>query len=1322
MQFKKRKVSKRLNLEQKLSTKVKKQIQMNVLDGRIQRPRTAELNPFHRKNLRSFRELDEIVFIKPSDNQTCPNATPFSNNSRATSAGLEPRVSKPDERCQLYLNDKHKFMMIRYSNIFIHENSLLGEDYFQHLLNSRNTTSINQQSVEHFAIPNPIVFKTPKRTKTTIIPQTDRNNRMSRREIMQKYKLPEIKIPKRITPSPSKYNLNELLLTNESWDDNFARSAEPEVADLMEDIEKKFTEKIGVSGNAVVEKFGTFFPLEFFLDFERMKIQTELVGSETIVYARCWPKAPGKYYHSLESLIESTFRPSEWLPCQLIGLNSKNYRFTVKWIQPVADLGIKNRTVSPKFLSEIVLSKDGLPSLRMDLLKAQEHREDFEYNLAFLKSINVALVLASKSLSEEERVKNLLDQEKIKIKYDCTSNLTNDLENEILTEVVAKSSIKSILLFNRNFNQFLPPPTRQPFVPYLFRNKDEYPSPGIIESRCSIIRSDLTIFLNKNIVEFRSALVLEISEIFSISTFTFFSLALNGILQDLNVEKQVQKAGNYLNVPSLAHTSVLEPNMSKKITKQGLSFNVEHKSYPSNNDKIFMDENLAKLNYNFDDFLSTMEWAINEFDLIFSKKIPTIVNKLFQQLLRGYGVELKVEQTPVPLTVKWIADHLICHEKSRIPDIYNETAEFLFEKLGNYVSLFSESLILQPSGDRIFELYRIIQDGNLTIEIECILHGDIIQYNKELSEVGIQLNEVFTKWTRPVTALLPNRVISSKHSNQSVIGSLFLEMVQDSVDKSNEFIKNLNSITLPVLKSCSDLPIYEKDYKNYLESCQDYLKGSSRLANICISRLQNHHVRGLFTIGCSRLEFQLKKRISDAKNILKESMIHTLRQKSSVLSEGMENYFLAPVPVTCKEFKVASTQHEEMKGILKRMGSEIRFIMLIKEFCNDQLWLQSDSDFKGIVDVCQLQEKFTDFMTLRGKVMVEAKDKLQLEVLNETNQFMSFWAVESNFINFPFSKEVFITSDHKYIPQVTLSNCYAKIAECLSSASELCEKIKYIEGNTTEMLEIMFLLQSRYNITKDLIDIEQGLDTWRRTPFKKLEHASITAKCDMLAASIRATSFEDMPLLESLYNDLITFRKIELPFSKRLANSALSAKKNNWEEVEKILEMPLDLDKNSINDIRKTHTTKARYDVLSQKLQPIEEKAEKEFSLSKTINDMWDRYNNMPIDLETDDRFGITLVKSLSNYISMIDSDILTVGVLISSPGVEQHLLRLNDLNSKLKIAAAAMRYWESMQPLMINVHSFFESEEVRSQLLLEMRTFKVKRSNDRCLRPALVC
>jgi hypothetical protein len=162
-------------------------------------------------------------------------------------------------------------------------------------------------------------------------------------------------------------------------------------------------------------------------------------------------------------------------------------------------------------------------------------------------------------------------------------------------------------------------------------------------------------------------------------------------------------------------------------------------------------------------------------------------------------------------------------------------------------------------------------------------------------------------------------------------------------------------------------------------------------------------------------------------------------------------------------------------------------------------------------------------------------------------------------------------------------------------------------------------------------------------------------------------------------------------------------KRHNWLLVETILEMPFDNEINTIADI--SRIANIDYTVLSLKLVPIEDSATKEFSLSKTIKDIRQRYNNITMEIETDERFGITLVKSLANYISAVDSDLLTVGVILSTPGIDIESIRLSELAVQLKIASSAMRHWESMQPLMVKV---FLTQRLMSIVSLNQKNYEV--------------
>jgi hypothetical protein len=169
--------------------------------------------------------------------------------------------------------------------------------------------------------------------------------------------------------------------------------------------------------------------------------------------------------------------------------------------------------------------------------------------------------------------------------------------------------------------------------------------------------------------------------------------------------------------------------------------------------------------------------------------------------------------------------------------------------------------------------------GQLAVHIEIILTADKLQYNKELSEVGILLAGSFTRWVEEIKAILPKKAITTKHENHAVLKLLFAEMIQDGVEKCKEFLQNLRTILLPVLSSINNIPTYDKDPKIYLEACQDYLQSTTRLSNICISRLKKNHSRGVFTVRCQQLASHLQNKIIESKRELMESMLQTLAIK-----------------------------------------------------------------------------------------------------------------------------------------------------------------------------------------------------------------------------------------------------------------------------------------------------------------------------------------------------------------------------------------------------------------------------------------------------------
>ncbi|KAI8928647.1 hypothetical protein BC831DRAFT_548196 [Entophlyctis helioformis] len=292
-------------------------------------------------------------------------------------------------------------------------------------------------------------------------------------------------------------------------------------------------------------------------------------------------------------------------------------------------------------------------------------------------------------------------------------------------------------------------------------------------------------------------------------------------------------------------------------------------------------------------------------------------------------------------------------------------------------------------------------------------------------------------------------------------------------------------------------------------------------------------------------------------------------------------------------------------------------------------------------------------------------------------------------------------------PTGSLTSLLAKITQSIELAKAIIAKMECIDNvpQSSEMELVMTQMKARQELVSSMLKLRRRLDYWRSAAIAVLDLDEIAATSHDLMRRIEELATSNSPIAKTTYDDLKMFTEYELPVLCKLKNPIFGA--DHWEAIRKVLRFHFVADKNSIRDIVDT-LGHASLQGISSLIEPIELSANKEHAITNVIKEMGERFNTMPVELEANDRFGLTVVKSLANYISTMESDLLTIGMMVSSKGMDKYVPQLKDLEGKLQAAVGAMREWEQMQPLMINVHGFFESEEVRLQLSVELRRFRV--------------
>eukprot|EP00842_Homolaphlyctis_polyrhiza_P004443 jgi/Hompol1/49/HPOL_002429-RA len=227
-------------------------------------------------------------------------------------------------------------------------------------------------------------------------------------------------------------------------------------------------------------------------------------------------------------------------------------------------------------------------------------------------------------------------------------------------------------------------------------------------------------------------------------------------------------------------------------------------------------------------------------------------------------------------------------------------------------------------------------------------------------------------------------------------------------------------------------------------------------------------------------------------------------------------------------------------------------------------------------------------------------------------------------------------------PKTELIELKRKLEGSSSHSKNLLAKMQCLENmmRLSEMDAVTLKISTRMLLIDNLIRLGELLDRWRDTPIARLSIEEIAATSTEMIKFFEDSTQSSSPIVKIGYDDLRLFMQVEQPLLVKLKNPIFH--EDHWEQIRKILGFDFVDDKNSLREIIHRSGHIGMPAIVAQ-IEPIELSASKEHAITNTIKEINERYLNMSIELESNNRFGLTVVKSLSNYISSIESDLLTV-------------------------------------------------------------------------------
>lgn len=437
----------------------------------------------------------------------------------------------------------------------------------------------------------------------------------------------------------------------------------------------------------------------------------------------------------------------------------------------------------------------------------------------------------------------------------------------------------------------------------------------------------------------------------------------------------------------------------------------------------------------------------------------------------------------------------------------------------------------------------------------------------------------------------------------------------------------------------------------------------------------------------------------------------------------MSTYSNASVPIGFTAYKEANKVHQEMKLVLKRMDAESLSLLLIKDFCNDHMWIQSDSEYHNLILACRFKENFSSFMESREILMMDTKIALASELDTSRTELLSEYAAVFKEVN-----EITL-SKTELPPDITGFLSHLNPVKDLDSDT-VNDTPHYIPGYSLKkrivaietfnsLTQVLYKKQlclnegALYNpgltanlpLFKAMLEVETCLSSWMSAKISSLNFQLVSTTYRGMLDSPERLEMDSVTVGQYLLGLLHNFHEVHLPALKRLANPAYT--KEHIDVITKKMQLDISFPQMTTSGLISKLGEKF-HEYIPDAIKDLEESAVKEYRLSQKVTQMASRYHDMKLDLEPNCRFSISVLKPLNLLISTVESDLLTTVTTLSAAGNVPYAAELCSLESQLRIASNSLRLWEVMQPLMITVLTFFESDEVRRQLNPELRAFKV--------------
>ncbi|KAJ3040305.1 hypothetical protein HDV00_011185 [Rhizophlyctis rosea] len=641
--------------------------------------------------------------------------------------------------------------------------------------------------------------------------------------------------------------------------------------------------------------------------------------------------------------------------------------------------------------------------------------------------------------------------------------------------------------------------------------------------------------------------------------------------------------------------------------------------------------------------------------------------------------------------------------------------------LSKVVSALAESYFTPLLRDRIMETYQLFKSGSLAIALSLqatqsatdstSTHDPLsIDFSTPISYASDHISEAMTSWLAPVECTLPDGILVSTPGDHRYIENLCKDLISDSAAAATDYLSEVRKTFLPRIRSASQVLNKDMPVDAYLVVCKKLIRDIDQI-RACIARQPAAVKRGIFLIRLVEMNDALAQWSEHHRsNVLSTISSHLVSYLQSF--QTCERFFTLSPPMSFDEAKIAISTIAELKAALPRIKEQDSFIKKVHAFLEDAQYLLEDVIVEVFYRVYTLRQQLLAFLTLREAEVEDTTRRLRMTLDREMEMFWTVQkGVEEKLVKLLDDSTLagkIIKEFGKTAPIPRLINVLKHITDAIEVGRAIRYKADCIRDDTRikALTDIDGSLESRLALVNGLIGLGEDFRHWRFDPVAKLNITEVLKKSQALQSIVKSSGLLSSITVKAADEELSRFAQTELPVLRILTNPGLRGW--HWDAIKQALDLDSSTDPKRATLRELTQNCRDRQmELVISELKAIGDAAEKESSVRSTIETVQKRFESLVLPTKVDGSQPFITLTSIDSITPLIESDLLALNMLNSSPSSERYSALLSELESDLSVALNILKLWATLQPLIHTVHSFFTTDQVRLQLATELKRFR---------------